>query len=58
MSAEQKVYVVVAAIYHDDHAILGVFESEEAANRYLDTEWKAIAGDSDRPEIQPWPVSQ
>ena len=47
-----NVYVVVAETYPEDHQVLGVFSSKEAADKYIDNEWRLTAPDSSRPEVE------
>lgn len=55
-SGRPTVFVVVEATYPDDHSVLGVFNSKEAADRYINGEWKAIAPGKERPEIEEFEV--
>lgn len=55
---EQQVYVVAIPTYPDDHEILGVFATADAAEGYVKDETaKGVMG-CVVPEIQKWPVSK
>lgn len=55
-SGRPTVFVVIEATYPDDHSVLGVFGSKEAADRYINGEWKAIAPNSKRPQVEEFEV--